>query len=81
MPPQEAFPCLGRTINYNNSDWPLVYQKLRKARRQRGMIERVLAKTGATVHARGMMYKAVAQSMLLYRSEIWVVMGKMLKVL
>ena len=30
---------------------------------------------------RGMMYKAVAQSVMLHGSEIWVVMGAMLKVL
>ena len=45
------------------------------------MIARVPAKTGATVRARGTMYKAVAQSVLLYGSESWVVMGEMLKVL
>ena len=33
------------------------------------------------MQARGMMYKAVAQSVLLYESKIWVVMGDMLKVL
>ena len=41
----------------------------------------MLEKTGATVQARGMMYKAVAQSVLLYESKIWVVMGDMIKVL
>ena len=41
----------------------------------------MLEKTGATVQARGMMYKAVAQSVLLYGSDIWVTTGDMLKVL
>ena len=45
------------------------------------MIMRVLAKMGATVWARGMMYKSLAQSVLLYGSDIWVVTGDMLKVL
>ena len=36
---------------------------------------------GATVQARGAMYKAVAQSVLLYSSKSWVVSGYMLKVL
>ena len=44
------------------------------------MIARVLAKTLATVRARGMMYMVVDQSVLLY-SESWVVTGEMLKVL
>ena len=36
---------------------------------------------GATVWDLGVMYKAVAQSVLLYGSEIWVVTGGILKVL
>ena len=45
------------------------------------MIARVLANTGATVRSRGMVFKAVAQLVLLYSSEIWVVMWSMIKVL
>ena len=45
------------------------------------MIARVLSKTKATVWSRGMMYKAVDQSVLLYGSESWVVMGEMLNFL
>ena len=45
------------------------------------MILRVLESTGATLRARGAMYKALAQLVLLYGSNSWVVMGEMLKVL
>ena len=45
------------------------------------MVARVLERTGATVQAWGVMYKAVAQSLLLYGRNIWVVTGDMLKVL
>ena len=45
------------------------------------MISRVMESTGATVRARGAMYKAVAHSVLLYVSKSWVVTGYMLKVL
>ena len=45
------------------------------------MIARLLANTGETVRERGIIYKAVAQSVLLYRSESWLVMGEMLKIL
>ena len=45
------------------------------------MLVVVLERTGATVHARVAMYKAVAQLVLLYGSESWVFTGKMLKVL
>ena len=45
------------------------------------MIARVLEKAGATVWARGIVYKVVDQSVLLYSSESWVMMGEVLKVL
>ena len=45
------------------------------------MITRVLERMGEMVRYRGVMYKAVAQSVLLYGSEIWVVTRDMLKVL
>ena len=68
-------------IDYNNSDWPAVYQNLKKARMRWGIITRVLAETGAMVQARGIMYKAVAQSVLLCGSDSWVMTGEMLNVL
>ena len=45
------------------------------------MIARVLEKTGSTVRACGIMYRALDQLVLLYVSESWVVTGVMLKVL
>ena len=45
------------------------------------MLARVLERTGATMQARGAMYKAVAQSVLLYGRKSWVVTGEMLNVL
>ena len=45
------------------------------------MKARVMAKAGVTVRAQGMMYKAVAQSVLIYVRKIWVVIGETLKVL
>ena len=45
------------------------------------MISKVLTKTGAKVQARGMIYKSVAQKVLLYGSESWGVIGAILKVL
>ena len=48
---------------------------------QWGMVARVLERMGETVQARGAMYKAVAQSVLLYGSKIWMLTREMLKVL
>ena len=45
------------------------------------MIVRVLINMGSAVRAHGMMYKAVAQSLLLYGSDIWVVTGEMISIL
>ena len=58
-----------------------MYLNLRKVRRRWGMIARVMAKTEEMVQARGMMYKTVIHSVLLYVSDIWVMTGEMLKVL
>ena len=49
LPPSEAFPYLVRTITYNNSDLVVVYLNLNKSWRWRGMIVRVLERTGSTV--------------------------------
>ena len=45
------------------------------------MVVRVLAKTGAMVRSQGVMYKAVDQPVILYGSEIWVVLVGTLKIL
>ena len=45
------------------------------------MVVGVLEMMGATIRARGAMYKAVSQSVLLYCRKIWVVIGGILKVL
>ena len=57
-----------------------LYVDLRKVW-QLGMTEKVLAKTGEMVWAWDMMYKAVVQTVMVYRSESWVVTYMMLKVL
>ena len=65
LPPLEAFPYLARMIAYDNRNCPVVYYNSEKLRRRWGMIIWGLEKMGATVQARGMMYKAVDQSVLL----------------
>ena len=81
LEPEYTFPYLDCTITYNNSDWATVYHNLWKARQRWGMISNVLTKTGAMVRARGMLYKVVAQTVILYGSGSWVVTGAMLKLL
>ena len=45
------------------------------------MILMVLERTGSKVRSHGVIYKTVAQSVLLYGRESWVVTGEMLNVL
>ena len=45
------------------------------------MVARVMERMGATVWSRGAMYKAMAQYVLLYVINSWLVTGEMLKVL
>ena len=58
-----------------------MYHNLRKDLQCWGMISELLMNTGATMRSHGVIYKAVEQTMLLYRSGIWVVTGATLKVL
>ena len=81
LPPLEAFPYLGRTIAYNNSNWAAVYLNLWKSWRWCGVIERVIERMGSRVRSRRAMYKAVVQLVLLYGNYSCVVTGEMLKVL
>ena len=70
---------MGQKITFKNSDWATVYLNMRKSLRQWGMIARVLERTGTTMRARGVMYKAVVQLVILYGSNSWEVTGEMLK--
>ena len=45
------------------------------------MISKVLTKTGATVRYCGIIYKAVARTLLPYGCKSWMVKGVMLKIL
>ena len=56
-----AFPYLGLTVDYNNCDWVVLYQNLRKVWWWWVMVGKVAKKTGATVRSWGIMHKAVVQ--------------------
>ena len=68
-------------VAMNNSDWPSLYHNLKKAQQRWGMVSKVLDKEGASMRCRGLFYKAVVQSVLLYGCETWVVTDSMVKVL
>ena len=76
-----AFPYLGRTIAFNNSDCVSLYINLKKEKWWWRMMENFLVKAVATVRSRAMMYKSVLQTILIYESRSWVVTGTILKFL
>ena len=51
LKPAAAFPYLGSTVTYNNSDWAELHKNLRKAWRRWGVVGKVVTKTGATIRA------------------------------
>ena len=77
----DMFRYLGRLLAGNNNDWPAVFHNLVKARRQWGMLSRVLIKTGVAPHIVGLFYKVICQSVLLCACETWVVTNSMLETL
>ena len=48
---------------------------------QWGVMSRVLENTGAEMRTGAILYKEVVQTVLLYGSNSWVIMGAMMKVL
>ena len=77
----EASQYLGRTVASNNSDRADLYINMSKAQGRWGVVEKVLTNTGAMVHSRGIIYKAVVHTVLLYGIKSWVVTEAILKVL
>ena len=69
LEPVDDLPYLGHTITYNNSNWADVYHNLRNSWQHWEVISKVLTKTGVMVRACGILYKAVAQTLLLSRSS------------
>ena len=59
LDPIAAFPYLGHTVAYNNSDWEDLYQNLQKSHRRWEMVGKVVIKMGAMVQAQDILYKAV----------------------
>jgi exonuclease III len=74
-----TFKYLGRQTASCDDDWPALCLNLNKARKRWMDISRVLVHEGADKRISGMFYKAVAQSVLLYLSETWVLTPSMLR--
>ena len=73
----DTFKYLGRVIAYDDSDVPTAQGQLSCARTVWGRICNVIAKEGVPVPA-GMFYQAVVAAVLLYGSELWVLLDEQL---
>ena len=73
LEPASAFPYLGHTFTFNNSDYATLQHNLRKSRHRGGAGGgggggEVLTRTGVAVRAQAILYKVVVQMVLLYVS-------------
>ena len=67
-----SFKYLWRVLTAGDDDWFAVAGNLGKARRSWGRLYRVLGREGADLKVSGTFYKAVAQAVLLFGAETWV---------
>ena len=55
-----------------DDNWPSVVRNLRRARQKWALLTWILIREGSDARKLGHIYLAVVQSILMYRSEIWV---------
>ena len=60
-----------------DGDWIAVVGNLDKERKRWGWLYRILIREGADMKASGNFYKAVAQAVLLFGEETWVLIQRM----
>ena len=72
-----TFRYLGRMLTAGDNDWLAVVGNLGKARKGWGRLSRILIREGADPKVSGNFYKAVAQAVLLFRAETWVLTPRM----
>ena len=66
---------LGHRVGYNNSNYMNPYQNLNLDWSWCGIVSKVLTKSVAAVWSRAIMYMTVVQTVFIYWSEVWAVMG------
>ena len=72
-----AFRYLGRVLTTGDDDWLAVVGNLGKARKSWGRLSRILIREGVDPKLLGHFYKAVAQAVLLFGAETWVLILSM----
>ena len=76
-----AFKYLGRVLTAGKDDWLAVVGNLGKARRSWGRLSWVLGREGADPKVSRTFYTVVAQAVLLFGAETWVLTPSMEKAL
>ena len=76
-----AFKYMGRGLKAVDYDWLAVVVNLGKARKSCGRLSWVLGREGADPKVLGIVYKAVAQAVLLFGAKTWVLTQRMEKAL
>ena len=76
-----SFSYLGRTVLSSDDDWSEVEQNLRRARGKWGQLAKILGREGSDRRTVGRFYVAVVQSVLIFRSKMWVVSPRLDKLL
>jgi hypothetical protein len=74
----EVFRYLGRLLSQDDGDIQAVRSQLCKARRTWARVGQVLRRGNAPPRVSAKFYKAIVQSVLLYRSETWVLSSAVL---
>ena len=70
---------MGRVLTAGDDNWLVVVGNLGKARRSWGRLYRFLGREGEDLKASGNFYTAVAQAVLLFGAETWVLTPRMEK--
>ena len=71
------FRYLGRVLKIGDDDWLEVVGNLGKAQKSWGRLSRILSREGEDPKVSGNFYKAVAQAVLLFGTETWVLTQRM----
>ena len=64
---------MGQTLLSSNNNWLAVEQNLQRARGKWGQLTNILGRERADKRMAGKFYVAVAQAVILFRSETWVI--------
>ena len=72
-----TFRYLGRVLTAGDDDWLAVVGNLGNVRKSWGRLLRILSQEGEDPKVLGHYYKAVSQSVLMFRKEMWVLTPRM----